>query len=110
MQSFKDWKNKDQNLFQKRKEGAEKIANEARAKGGPSELTYWHFKAKLPEYDTVFQILNSDDPEPKIKKKFDELVSKIHSNLNSQRHFQEVMGRLEVYGEVLVQLRQPENY
>lgn len=110
MTSYKDWKNKDLSLFRKRKEGAEKIAVSTKEKGGPSKMTAWHFQAKLPQYDSVFKVLSEPDPENKVKAKFDQLVASLSSKMDSQRHFQEIMGEIEVWGEVLVQLRKPENY
>lgn len=89
---------------EKRGEGAEKIADSAKEKGGSALLTYHHFKVKLPYYDKVTEgkfDFNS------MKKEYVKTCSELHSHMNKieemdQIKFQELVGRLEVMGELLI--------
>jgi hypothetical protein len=82
----------------KRMGGAEKIANNAKEKGGPSMLTYHHFVVKLPYYKKASK--GNFDME-KSKKEFNETLKKISFNMD-QTEFQREMGRLEVLGELII--------
>ena len=83
---------------EKRFGGAEKIADNAKKKGGASMLTYHHFKVKLPYYkDAVEGKFDSK----KAKKEFDECVKKLSSNME-QIEFQKLVGRIEVLGELII--------
>ena len=82
----------------KRMNGAEKIANTAKEKGGPSMLTYHHFAVKLPYYKKASQ--GKLDLEGG-KKEFKETLKKISMNME-QTEFQKEMGRLEVLGELII--------
>lgn len=111
MKSFKEWRDKDVTLFHKRKDGARKIAEEAKSKGGPSQMTAWHFYAKLPQYEQVFSVFRNSDPVSTVRTKFKSLVAQLSKVENmSQKEFQELMGEIEVWGEVLVQLEKPQDY
>lgn len=86
---------------EKRLGGAEKIANNAKEKGGPSMLTYHHFKVKLPYY--------KDAAEGKFNfaaavKEFDYCVNTLAEKMNNmeQVEFQKLMGRIEVLGELII--------
>jgi hypothetical protein len=85
----------------KRMGGAEKIANNAKEKGGPSMLTYHHFVVKLPYYkkagDGKFNIEES-------KKEFDMTLKSISLDMN-QTEFQREVGRLEVLGELIIKYK-----
>jgi hypothetical protein len=82
----------------KRMGGAEKIANNAKEKGGPSMLTYHHFVVKLPYYkkagDGKFNMEES-------MKEFDKTLKSISLDMN-QTEFQTEVGRLEVLGELII--------
>jgi len=91
-------------LTQKRHDGAEKIAMAAKEKGGPALLTYHHFKVKLPYYKKAAKG-NFDYKE--YKKEYKGLCKELHSHMNSienmnQTKFQELVGKLEVVGELLI--------
>ncbi len=111
MKSYQEWKQKDITLFHKRKEGAHKIATEAKTKGGPAQLTAWHFAAKNPEYQKCLSILQQSNPQNTILSKYKSLLGKLN-NIDdmSQQQFQELIGQTEVYGEVFVQLNKPCDY
>jgi hypothetical protein len=86
---------------EKRLGGATKIADNAKEKGGPSMLTYHHFKVKLPYY--------KDAAEGKFNfaaavKEFDSCVNKLAEKMDNmeQVEFQKLMGRIEVLGELII--------
>ncbi len=86
---------------EKRMGGAEKIANGAKEKGGPSMLTYHHFVVKLPYYKKASQgEFDLDDA----KKEFEKTLKKISMSME-QTEFQKEMGRLEVLGELIIKHR-----
>lgn len=94
-----------QEFAQKRKEGAEKIANKAKEKSGPALLTYHHFKVKIPYYSNVANGLLQLD---KLKKEYVKYCKELHSHMEkieemNQTKFQELLGKLEVIGELLIQ-------
>lgn len=95
-------------FIEKRKTGAAKIAKQAAAKGGYSSLTAAHFKAKERPYSTCIKDL---DNLKSITKKVNSLVQELKDwNIMSQVEFQQVMGELEAYGEVAIQLKTPKKY
>ncbi len=96
-------KRKSIEFFEKRRKGAVKIAGEAKIKGGPSILTYWHFSAKSAPYNEVLAAIKRDENEKWFKAKCNELIRKLNSNMK-QKEFQKLMGQLEVYGEAVAQL------
>jgi hypothetical protein len=81
-----------------REAGAEKIVNNAKAKGGFAMLTWHHFKVKLPYYKKAaadkFDLAEA-------KKEFDRTYNKISTSM-TQIEFQTEMGRLEVLGELII--------
>ena len=88
----------------KRGNGAEKIADTAKKKGGPSLLTYHHFKVKLPYYKKVE---DGSFDYAEMKKEYVKTCSELHSHMKNiedmdQIKFQEIVGRLEVMGELLI--------
>jgi len=91
-------------FFETRKKGAAKIATEAKAKGGPSMLTAWHFAAKRQPYTEVIAAIKSDKNEAFYLAKCNELVRKLKFKNLKQESFQETIGKLEVWGEAISQL------
>ena len=83
---------------EKRLGGAEKIANSAKEKGGPSMLTYHHFVVKLPYYKKASE--GKFDMES-AKKEFNECVKQLSDNME-QVAFQKLVGRIEVLGELII--------
>ena len=85
----------------KRFNGAQKIANTAKEKGGPAMLTYHHFIVKLPYYKKAAD--GKLDME-KTKKEYTDLVNKLRksgSNIG-QVEFQRLVGKIEVLGELII--------
>ncbi len=85
----------------KRFSGAEKIANTAKEKGGPSILTYQHFVVKLPYYKDASQ---EKFDEKKSIKEFEKTLKSISLEM-TQKEFQTEVGRLEVLGELIIKNR-----
>ena len=83
---------------EKRMGGSSKIANNAKEKGGPSMLTYHHFKVKLPYYKKASE--GKFDMEES-KKEFIKTLKSISLDMN-QTEFQTEVGRLEVLGELII--------
>jgi hypothetical protein len=91
-------------FFTKRKVGAEKIAAEARNKGGPAMLTAWHFAAKKRPYEEVIDAIKANKPKSYYDSKCRAGLHKIMCGRMGQKQFQEAMGIAEVYGEALAEL------
>jgi hypothetical protein len=89
---------KDIDFVSNRMDGAAKITQNAKEKGGDALLTYHHFVVKLPYYK------KAKDGEMDIdeaKKEFTETLSKITLDMD-QTTFQTEVGRLEVLGELII--------
>jgi hypothetical protein len=88
----------DIDFLNNRMNGAAKITQNAKEKGGDALLTYHHFVVKLPYYK------KAKDGEMDIdvaKKEFAETLSKISLDMD-QTTFQTEVGRLEVLGELII--------
>ena len=88
-----------------RGKGAEKITDNAKEKGGNSMLTYHHFKVKLPYYEKATK--GKFDKEKAIKE-YKKLLEKLYDSTKKemdikQIDFQELMGKIEVLGELIVE-------
>ena len=81
-----------------RMKGAEKIANNAKEKGGLSMLTYNHFIVKLPYYKKAKQ---GDFNIEEAKKEYEKTFKSISLDM-TQTEFQREVGRLEVLGELII--------
>ncbi len=84
--------------------GATKIAQGAKEKGGDALLTYHHFKVKLPYYKQgVDGDLDFAQIEAEYKKKLNELYMSTKNDMGiGQIDFQELVGEIEVLGELLI--------
>ena len=90
----------------KRKKGAADIQKKAQDKGGAALLTAVHFAAKEKPYEYALRVCEKDNAADLIKSKADSVMEDLKdwSNLTQQR-FQHLMGMLEAYGEVYLQLK-----
>ena len=70
----------------------------------------WHFKAKATPYREVQKAIKENKPVSFFEKKYKQALSKLHSDLRSQKDFQKIMGEIEVYGEVLIQVKNNKSY
>ena len=88
----------------KRGEGASKIAENAKEKGGLSLLTYYHFVVKEPYYKKAEQ---GKIDLVKSKKELKQLVEELYIGINDmsikQIAFQKLVGKIEVLGELLIE-------
>lgn len=87
-----------------RLDGATTITHNAEEKGGDALLTYHHFKVKLPYYEqAVDGKFNPKMAKAHYEDLIDELVEKTGNGMNiEQIEFQELMGEIEVIGELLI--------
>jgi hypothetical protein len=98
----------NQEFIEKRKAGAAKIANQATVKGGYSSLTAAHFHAKAVPYSNCLKKITKPESVVKI---VNDLIKKLDNwESMSQMEFQKVMGQIEAYGEVALQLKKPKEY
>ena len=90
----------------KRKKGAADIQKKAEAKGGAALLTAVHFAAKEKPYEYALKVCEKENAAALIKDKASDVMKELKdwSNLTQQR-FQHLMGMLEAYGEVYLQLK-----
>lgn len=88
---------------EKRYDGAEKIATDAKEKGGVALLTYDHFIVKLPYYEKANA--GKFDMEEGIKE-FNELIKKLADSAEKvdygMAEFQKLVGKIEVLGELII--------
>ena len=94
-----------------RGEGAEKIADNAKEKGGNSMLTYHHFKVKAPYYK---EASDGDFDKDKFTEEYKGFLEKLYESTKDGMDinpiaFQEVMGKIEVLGELLIENKEPLN-
>jgi hypothetical protein len=84
--------------------GATKIAQGAKEKGGDALLTYHHFVVKLPYYTQgVEGELDFAQIESEYKKKLNALYVATKNEMGiEQIPFQELVGEIEVLGELLI--------
>ena len=88
-----------------RGKGAEKITDNAKEKGGNSMLTYHHFKVKLPYYEKAAE--GKFDKEKAVKE-YKKYLEELYKSTNKEMDltpvkFQELMGRIEVLGELIIE-------
>lgn len=90
----------------KRLDGATKITNDAKEKGGPALLTYHHFKVKLPYYKKAKDgQLDIEMAKMEYKKLMGQLCSLTEATNMEQIEFQELVGKIEVLGELIIKTK-----
>lgn len=92
----------DTHIFAKnRLQSAQKIAADAKAKGGDSLLTYEHYKVKIPYYA---QAANGSMSIDNAKAQYRDLLYQLYNDNDSldQIEFQQLIGRIEVLGELII--------
>ena len=93
-----------EDFSKKRGEGAMKIAENAKEKGGLSMLTYYHFDVKEPYYKSASEgKLDFDKAEKELKGLINEVNNGIQDMSIGQIDFQKKVGRIEVLGELLIE-------
>jgi hypothetical protein len=93
---------------QARHDGAKKIADTAKEKGGNALLTYNHFVVKLPYYKKAaagkFDLKASQKELASLMKKLDDGTEKMVSL--KQIEFQKLVGLIEVVGELIIKFNE----
>jgi len=93
-----------EDFSKKRGEGASKIAESAKEKGGLSILTYYHFDVKAPYYNKAEQgKLDLVKSKRELKQLVEELYAGINDMSIKQIAFQKLVGKIEVLGELLIE-------
>ena len=93
-----------EDFSKKRGEGAMKIAENAKEKGGLSMLTYYHFDVKEPYYKSAAEgKLDFAEAEKELKGLISEVNNGIQEMSIGQIDFQKKVGRIEVLGELLIE-------
>ena len=94
----------EEEFAETRMAGAEKIVDNAKEKGGLAMLTWHHFKVKLPYYKKASEgTLDMDKTAALYKKLLEELYVSTKDDMNMEQiPFQELLGKLEVLGELLI--------
>jgi hypothetical protein len=93
-----------EDFSKKRGEGAMKIAENAKEKGGLSMLTYYHFDVKEPYYKSAAEgKLDFEKAEKELKGLISEVNNGIQDMSIGQIDSQKKVGRIEVLGELLIE-------
>jgi hypothetical protein len=94
---------KFEEFAQKRYDGAKKITDNAKEKGGPALLTYHHFRVKLPYYEKAAEgKFDLAETKKEFKEKLDELCVLSKDVDMGQVDFQKLVGLIEVLGELII--------
>ena len=90
-----------------RLDGATTISNNAKEKGGDALLTHHHFVVKLPFYEEATDgKFNPTRAQAHFEDLMDELIDKTSNGINlEQIEFQELVGKIEALGELLIKSR-----
>jgi hypothetical protein len=91
----------------KRLEGATKIVENAKEKGGPALLTYNHFVVKLPYYqNAVDGMFDCKMAETEYTNYLNTLCGVMEADGFDQIEFQKLVGLIEVLGELIIKHKQ----
>ena len=92
---------KFEEFAERRLDGATTISKNAQEKGGDALLTYHHFVVKLPFYE---EATNGKFDTKRAQAHYEDLIDElIDRGLDfEQIEFQEIMGKIEVLGELLI--------
>ena len=98
-----------EDFSEKRGEGAAKIAENAKEKGGLSILTYHHFEVKAPYYKKAEEgQFDYNESMLELNSLIGELNKGVQNMNIEQIEFQKLLGKIEVLGELLIEDK--ENY
>jgi hypothetical protein len=93
-----------QEFSKKRLDGATKITDNAKEKGGSALLTYHHFNVKLPYYKKAAEgNLDLETTKTEFKKLLDQLCNVTEDVKIDQIAFQKLVGKIEVLGELIIE-------
>lgn len=95
---------KFEEFAQIRHDGAKKISDTAKEKGGYSMLTHYHFVVKLPYYKAAaagkFNMAEAKRDLKAQQRDLNELLKTFEGG--DQIPFQKIMGKIEVLGELII--------
>jgi hypothetical protein len=96
-----------EDFAQARLDGASKITEAAKTKGGSALLTYQHFIVKLPYYKKAATgKFNKDTASSELSSLVKDLVQGTSGKIRlAQIEFQRLVGKIEVIGELLIRLK-----
>jgi hypothetical protein len=102
--NFEGINNSFEDFSEKRGEGAAKIAENAKEKGGLSILTYHHFEVKAPYYKKAEEgQFNYNESMLELNTLIGELNEGVKNMTIEQIEFQKLLGKIEVLGELLIE-------
>lgn len=91
----------------KRLEGATKISNSAKEKGGVAMLTHYHFVVKLPYYEKASKgEFDCEMTKVELKNYIDTFCNLDEKVEIDQIEFQKLVGLIEVLGELIIKHRE----
>lgn len=93
-------------FLKNRKSGAQETAKKAKEKGGDAMLSYYHFAAKDRPYNEVIRTFKNDGLDAAIKlckSEYKRLMRDCDLDM-SQKDYQAIVGRIEVFGECYIRL------
>ena len=95
---------------EKRGDGAKSTVSSSKEKGGFSMLSYDHFKVKVPYYKKAADgKFNMSDFKDEYDELLNELVEATSKDINiTQKKFQEIVGKIEVLGELCIRNKDTE--
>lgn len=104
-EAFKNGQSEDvMDFLKNRRAGAKDSAAKAKEKGGDAILSYYHFAAKDQPYAEIIKVLKNEglDAAKKLSKsKYKDLLKAVDLDV-SQKEYQDIVGKLEVYGECYI--------
>ena len=93
----------DIDFVNNRMNGATKITQNAKEKGGDALLTYHHFVVKLPYYEKAKSgEFNLIEAKIELKQLLNELCILSGEIKMEQTYFQKLVGKIEVLGELII--------
>ena len=102
--NFEGMNDSFEDFSEKRGEGAAKIAENAKEKGGLSILTYHHFEVKAPYYKKGEEgQFNYNESMLELNSLIGELNEGVKNMTIEQIEFQKLLGKIEVLGELLIE-------
>lgn len=95
-------------FLKNRRAGAKDSASKAKEKGGDAILSYYHFAAKDQPYAEVMRVLKNEGLQAAkklCKLQYKSLMKAVDLDM-SQKEYQAVVGKIEVYGECYIKFLQ----
>ncbi len=92
-------------FFTKRQQGAREILSRAKSKDTKtSQLTIWHFSAKVSEYFQIITAIKTNKSKSYFESKYRLALEKLKNKNIDQKSFQMASAHVECWGETISQL------